>query len=208
MNKSSILCMLVVVSLLLVAMVGCGSKAQTTEDTVQTLTSTEVKSFSKFGFTFEYPKNFSIWVDKLLDEEADENSGIVQVAPAAKEYPLFAVSWVKTWEWGLDGGLEAGFEGINNLDGIGSIVKGDLQQSTKTGHRMLYQAGHPLIYQYYTAAEEESGGKVYGIVGSFYCDKTQRVFSLVTMNSTTNEPSTEKALEDFEEYIESFICHS
>ncbi len=190
----------------LMAMVGCGGSTSTTA-VVDALTSAEVKLFSNHGFSLEYPKNYSIWQDGLLDDGANENSGLVQVAPAEGQLPLFAVTWVNTWQWGLEGGLEAGFDGIENWEGVESIAKGELVQSTKKGHRMLYQVGHPMLYQYYNATTDTVGEIVYGIAGAFYCYSTQRAFGLVTIESTTNTPSTPEALNSFEGYLDSIVCH-
>ena len=207
MTKMRILCVFLFLCLLIVAVTGCDSKAQTSDETVKTLTSTEVKSFSKYGFSFEYPRNFAVWTEGLLGSKPDADSGIVQVAPEEQGAPLFAVSWVKTWQWGLDGGLEAGFEGIRNLDGVDNIEMGEIQDATKTGPRLLYKKGHPLLYRHYTAGTKTEGETVYGIVGSFYCDETRRMFSLVTMSSTTGTPSSEQAFDDFEVYLKSLVCH-
>ena len=207
MMKMKILCMLVLLIITLVVATGCGNSAKTSDNGMQDLTSAEAKQFSKYAFSFEYPRSYSIWTDKLLDTNPNEDSGMVQVAPAEGGFPMFAVSWVKTWEWGLEGGLEAGFEGIGNLEGIERIEMGDIQYVTKTGPRMLYQEGHPMLLRYYTATTETAGETIYGMVGSYYCEDTQRMFSLVTANSTTKTPSSEQAFLDFEKYISTVVCH-
>ena len=144
---------------------------------------------------------------ELLDEEANENSGLVQATPEEGNYPLFAVSWIRTWQWGLEGSLEAGFVGIENWAGIVNITKGNVVETTKTGHRMLYQEGHSMLYQYYTATTETQGEIVYGVVGAFYCPDTQRTFSLVTMQKSTTGSSAQEALAYFEGYVDAFVCH-
>jgi hypothetical protein len=72
---------------------------------------------------------------------------------------------------------------------------------------MLYQEGHRMLYQYYTATTETQGEIVYGIVGAFYCDDTQRAFGLVTMQTTTTTVSSQEALDNFKAYMDYFACH-
>ncbi len=190
----------------LVAMAGCGGTAQTAEVT-DTFSTTETRIFSEYDFSLKYPKSLSVWQEGLLSDEANENSGIVQVAPEEGEFPLFAVSWVKTWQWGLEGGLEAGFEGIQTWKGIENVEKGELVETTKVGRPILYEVGHPMLYQYYTSTTENEGESVYGIVGAFYCNKTQRIFAIVTMNNNATIDSKQEALDNFENYLDSFVCH-
>jgi hypothetical protein len=187
---------------LLTTALGCAGETQTSNHKPNP---TEVRPFSTYGFSFEYPKEFTIWQDGLLDEEADENSGIVQIAPAEGELPLFAVTWVSTWQWGLEGALEAGFAGIENWEGIVSIDKGEVVETTLATRGMLYEMRHRMLYQEYTANTESEDEKVYGVVGGFYCDVTQRAFGLVSMNS--GPISSQEVLDSFEAYLDSFVCH-
>ena len=85
-KKISIKGTVILAGIALMAMVGCGGSTPTTA-VVEALTSAEVKLFSNHGFSFEYPKNYSIWQDGLLDDESNENSGLVQVAPAEGQLP-------------------------------------------------------------------------------------------------------------------------
>ena len=212
MNKVDIILKTIAVILLItfviLSMVGCGGKAQT-DAPAATAQAEEMRTFSKYDFSFQCPKEYLIWQDGLLDDEANEESGLIQVAPEEEKFPLFAVSWIRTWQYGLEGGLEAGFEGVNNWEGIGAVTKGQVVETTKTGHRMLYQHGHRMLYQYYTATTIVQGETVYGIVGAFYCPDTQRAFSVVTMEKTlAGGENQEQALSGFENYIDSFVCHS
>jgi len=205
-KKFSTIGVLLLLSIALLLAVGCGGRAQTSEP-ASAASTIEMRTFSKYNFSFEFPKDFIIWQDGLLNKEPNENSGLVQVAPEEEDFPLFAVSWIRTWQYGLEGGLEAGFEGINNWKGIESVTKGEVVETTKTGRRLLYQEGHRLLYQYYTATTETQGEIVYGIVGAFYCPDTQRTFSLVTMQNSTTGSSSVQAFEEFEKYLDSFVSH-
>ena len=204
MKKMSIMAMLILVSIAPLSLIGCGGGSETS--TASDIPARpEMSTFSKYGFSFEYHEDLLVWQGGLLEDNANENSGTVQVAPEEDGFPLFAVSWVKTWQWGLEGGLKAGFAGIDNWEGIGSVQKGELVETVELGHRMLYQEGHRMLYQYYTATTKTQGEIVYGIVAVFYCDDTQRAFGLVTMQSTT--VSSQKALDNFKDYMGYFACH-
>jgi len=198
--------LLIILGILLVPATGCGSRA-TTDAAAGTASATELTSFSKYDISFQYPKAFDIWEDGLMDDQPNADSGLVQAAPQDADFPLLAVSWIRTWEYGLEGGLEAGFDGVANWAGIQTVTKGQVVETTKTGHRMLYQSGHRMLYQYYTATTETQGQVACGIVGVFYCPDTQRSITIVTMDDCTAGGSSERALQDFEAYLDDFVCH-
>ena len=205
--KIKTLGIIILIGVVLISITGCGSKAQT-ESTAGVASAQEMRTFSKYGFSFQCPKEYLVWQDGLLDEEATEQSGLVQVAPEEDEFPLFAVSWIRTWQYGLEGGLVAGYDGVKNWEGIGTVTRGQIVETSKTGPRMLYQQGHRTLYQYYIALTETQGEVVYGILCTFYCPDTQRAFSLVTMPKTNaGNASQQQALDVFDGYINSFICH-
>ncbi len=204
MKKMSIMAMLILVSIAPLSLIGCGGGTETS--TASNIPARpEMSTFSKYGFSFEYPEDLLVWQGGLLEDNANENSGTVQVAPE-EGFPLFAVSWVKTWQWGLEGGLEAGFAGIANWAGIESVQKGELVETAKSGQRMLYQEGHRMLYRYYTATTKTQGEIVYGIVAAFYCDSAQRAFGLVTMQRTTTTVSSQEVLDNFKDYVDYFAC--
>ena len=205
MKRIGLLALIILTGIALISMAGCGSRAQEPADNSDP-TSADSKSLTKYGFSFDCPDSYLVWTDGLLDEQPTQTSGIVQIAPEVGDFPLYAVSWVNTWEWGLEGGLEAGFEGVQNWEGISNIQKGQIVEGTKKGHRMLYQVGHRMLSQYYTASAMTQGEMVYGMVASFYCDDTKRTFSLVTMNKSA-APSQQQAIADFEAFLDAFVCH-
>jgi len=174
---------------------GCAKKAEP-----EAPTPTEFKTYSKYGFSFEYPKGYSIAEWGLLQSEATDNSGIVQALKG--DYELYQVTWLgmveDTWEVAgdLQTSLEDSFGGIEQTEVVASLDKGELVETTKAGHQMLYQ--------YYTVTYTE-GGKGYGIVGVFYCNKSEKFFQLATIHSAIS--ATQDILEDFQRYLDSFVCH-
>jgi hypothetical protein len=198
--------LLIIASIVLVSAGGCGGGGSS-DPMADTASAAELRSFSEYDFSFQCPKAFLIWEDGLLDDEPSTDSGLVQAAPEDGKLPLIAVSWIRTWEYGLEGGLEAGFEGVENWGTIQTVSKGQIVETTKTGHRMLYQSGHHMLYQYYTATTETQGQVACGIVGAFYCPDTQRAITVVTMGDCPAGASTEAALAEFESLLARFVCH-
>jgi len=205
-RKLSSLGLVLLLCITLISLIGCGGGGHN-DTAAGASTATDVRTFSDYNLLFQHPNNYLVWRDGLLDDDPGESSGLVQVSPEQDDLPLFAISWVRTWQYGLEGGLEAGFEGVENWVGIVSISKGELVKTTKSGHRMLYQEGHRMLYQYFTATTETPNEIIYGIVGAFYCPETQRAFSLVTMQSAPAGTYSQLAVEEFETYVDSIICH-
>ena len=163
---------------------------------------TEFKTYSKYGFSFEYPKKLSITEMGMLESEANENSGIVQAGVENDEVEIYQAAWLtmveSTWEvvGDLHGPIEDGFVGMEASEDIASLDRGELAETNK--------AGHQLLYQYYNATSTE-GDKVYGIVATFYCDGSQKFYQLMTINNTIS--AKQDVFEDFQRYLDSFVCH-
>lgn len=189
MKKISVIGIVIVLSIALMSMVGCAKEAETP-------TPTEFKTFSKYGFSFQYPKEFPVLEGGMLENEANDNSGIVQVGLEGAETELFQVAWVKTVEFPqLEAMLAGPFASMEAEEG--SVTeKGELVETTKAGHRMLYR------YYTFTSAQ---GDKVYGTLGVLMCDKSQKMFLLRTANNTIS--TKQDVLEDFQNYLDSFVCH-
>ena len=204
--KLSSIGLVLLLCLTLVALIGCGGGGDSNAAT-RAASEPESRTFSDYNFSFQFPNEYLIWQDGLLDDDPSESSGLIQVSPDGAELPLFAISWVRTWQYGLEGGLEAGFEALANWEGIGPITKGELVSTTKSGQRMLYQIGHRMVYQYFTATTETPDQIIFGIVGAFYCPETQRAFSLVTMQSAPDGNYSQLAVAEFETYVDSITCH-
>lgn len=151
---------IVVIGIILTALlstIGCAEKA---------VAPAVFKTYSKYGFSFEYPKNFSISEMGFLLNEADDNSGIVQVKVVEnEESELFQTAWMKMMPniiaitpGGLEGYLkdmlEEAFVGMEGAAEGASLERGELVETTKAGHQMFYQ--------YYSITTTE-GDKHYGI---------------------------------------------
>jgi len=172
-----------------------------------TFTQSQFKTYSKYGFSFQYPKTFSDVMEMgMLESEANDSSGMVHVWVENEEVELFQVGWmtispneIESGPGGLEGNLkdslEGGFAVLESSEEIASVEKGELIEAAK--------AGHLVFYQYYTTTSTE-GDKMYGVSSCFYCDTSLRLFSLLTMNNTTS--TEEDGLGDFQNYLDSFVC--
>lgn len=192
-EKTSIIVIgiLIFVSTALMSMIDCGKETETPMPT-------EFRIFSKYGFSFEYPKDFRVSEEGLWENEANDNSGIVQVE-AQEEDKLFRVEWEKTFEPDLEFNLAVWLLRIERFEEIVSFTRSQFQvvETTKAGHKMLSQL---------VLATFSDGDRVCGVVGVFYCDKSQKMFTLSTASHTI---SANGAIirKDFKNYLDSFVCH-
>ena len=197
--KATKLSPVILIALVLLVASACGGGGA---PATPTPTPTEFKTYSKYGLSFEYPKRFSVTEMGVLENEASDNSGIVQVGIENDEVQIFQTMWIQivqaTWEIAgdLEMMLDGGFEALETAEGTVGVVRGELVDTTKAGHQMLYQ--------YYTCTIT-GGERLYGIQALFYCDESQKVFQLLTINNTIS--ATQDVLQDFENYLDSFVCH-
>jgi len=151
------------------------------------------RSYSKYGFTFQYPKGMSISEEGMLESTATSSSGIVLGELSNDEDEVITVGWLSAVIApdleDLKDSLNAGFE---NMEAEGTPVDiGQLVTSAK--------AGHTMIYQYFNATIE--GETYYGIGGVWYCDTNDRFYMLFLMYSEQDP------LPKFQQYLDAFICH-
>jgi len=154
------------------------------------------ETYSEYGFSFQYPGECTVAEIGLLLNLPNEYSGAVEVGMKNEGGKLFEVVWMKKSPHSLEGALETGFAIMETKEGIASVDRGELVEADKAGHRMLCQ--------YYTATSAE-GDKSYGIAAVLYCDRTQNLYSLVTMNNDIS--ARHDVLQDFRNYLDSFVCH-
>lgn len=189
-KKTSIIGILILVGIVLVSLIDC-SKEKEKSATL------DFRTFSKYGFSFKYLKDFRIWETGMLEEKANNNSGLVQALAENEEIKIFQVDWIKSLPHNLEEYfLEYFLKLIEKDEETVSVERGELE--------LTYQAGHKMLYQYYATTDTE-GNKAYGIVGILYCYKSQKIFTLMTMNNTIS--TRQDVLEDFRHYLDSFACH-
>ena len=179
---------IVFVSTALILMSGCGEQETTRQG---------YKTYSKYGFSFEYPRGYSITEMGGFESEATDASGMVQAFKG--DYEGYQVVWLAMIEsmWELGGDLQTLLEdSFVGIEYTARVDRGELVETTKVGH--------PILYQYYTLTYTD-GSHSFGVVASFYCDRIERVFLLITMHSVIWQK--QDILEDFQRYLDSFVCH-
>lgn len=180
---------LVLICTALISIVGC-AKEETAREGYET--------YSRYGFSFEYPRSFLLFEQGVLESQANDTSGLVSAGVENEETNLIYVWWMKAQEWmvDLETGIEDGFLSMEDFEDVVSVERGELVETTKAGHRMLYR--------YYSVTFTD-GVKVFGIYGEWYCDKDQKIYDLYTMNSTIS--NKEDVLKDYQSYLDYFVCH-
>jgi len=163
----------------------------------------EYKTYSKYGFSFQYPKEMTMIEKGLLESTATDNSGIVlgQLRPEGLVERIdehIVAGWLKSATApDLEISLKDAFDALAKSKvppyNITSLEKGKLVETTKTGHRMMYQ--------YYTTTLFVAVRVQYGIYGVWYCDTNQRLYhlNLVWIG--------EDILPEFQRCLDSFVCH-
>lgn len=184
---------LFLLAVLLTLAVGCADEAETP---TLSPTPTQYDTFSKHGFSFEYPKEMSLSEQPSMGTTVDENSGIVLGEKENKESEFLTAGWQgipepADIESTLIGGVAGGLAALEAGEGVEEVVRGEQVEATKSGHKVLYQS--------FTV---KGGGEVMrGVAGVWYCDESDRLFSLIMLYSG------EDALALFQRYLDSFVCH-
>ena len=149
------------------------------------LAPTLYNTYSKYGFSFEYPKGM------VISESATSSSGQVSGQLFAEDSTEgVVVKWLAIFlapylEFTLNDEMEHLEAGGYDVD------RGQIVTSTKAGHEMMYQ--------YFTATSEVE--TAYGIFGVWYCDINDRLYELCFMSSESD------VLSKFQQYLDSFVCH-
>lgn len=163
---------------------------------------TATNIYSKYGFSFEYPEESTVTEKGLIENEADENSGIVTIQFGGDEARMFSVSWMLLAPpelarpgYKMEDRLEGAFESMEGSQVFASLDRGELVETHRDGNRMLYQ--------YFTATGDD-GQQGHGILAGFYCLESRKLFSFSTFNTAVS--TKQDILRDFETYLDSFVC--
>ncbi len=158
-------------------------------------------TYSKYGVSFKYPSGMKLSEEGFPMGIPTEHKGLIsgEIYPG-EDCHLLRISWLElASEEGkgkefLETGLGAGYELIKGLvNGSTNFIKKDKIEIIINGHK--------LLYQFYEGQVKDLS--VYGILGSWYCDKSKRAF---TLNVGYNK--REEVLPLFERYTASFTCHT
>lgn len=181
---------------------GCGG-GEEAED------ATDYRTYSRFGFSFDYHKSLSITESGILSSQANEVSGqAIALRETAETVELYSVGWMEfrpdIWEeldidqqkQALRAELESALMGFV-WAGLTDLQTGEIKETTKEGHLMLYHS--------FSVLDPEEGEEYYGAIGALYCDKNQKEFMIATLDST--HAGEQSALGTFMTFLDSFVCH-
>lgn len=187
MKKTTILAISLMISILITNYVGTGCGNNNDES----------KAFSKYGFSFEYPENFSISRDEVTD------AGLVRIEidNMPSKYGEVEAFQIVCGNYDendpapdLDEYLYLYVEGMHEL---GICTEGPKMATFLLGHEVPYR----LYTLQYTDEEEE----FYHVVAAFYCDVNNRLFSIIYVSEAANDWLD--AIDGFMPFLDNFICH-
>lgn len=162
------------------------------------VTPKEHETYSRYGFTFEYPKSMSFSEQGLLESTATDGSGMVLGILENGDIEIVMIGWITmVMEPDLEGALAGALEGVKT-DGVTDVSIGQLVTSAK--------AGYTLRYQYFNITVEDttifgfavSHKTLYGIWGVWYNDTSDRFYQLGFLFSEQD------VLPKFQQYLDSF----
>jgi len=167
----------------------------------------ELQTYSGHGFSFKYPKTFGVDGDETIGGKGgfvvmvsrdDFSTGESQSFMVAGGHPAYEVT-------DLNQDLEYY---LNAMEQTKAQVNGEYLWSPPIE---IIHSGHPVIYKCYTYTWPGVFGDrtytYYGVVATFFCDKSDRTFILQTEDTDNVTHSWAEAWEDFTIYLDSFDCH-
>lgn len=173
------------------AIAGCVGQGGVTVDRSELPTA----AYSKYDFSFEYPKGMQFLEVGQLEDFANDDSGIVsgKLELTDGTVEIITISWVNgelLESINLEQRVEKALNRMRKAEGVISVVGGDLAETSKDGYRMLYQN--------YTI--EVIGSKANGIYGVWFSDGSQRFYQMDISYS-----GQEDVLTLYRKYLNSFV---
>jgi tetrahydromethanopterin S-methyltransferase subunit G len=148
--------------------------------------------YEKYGFSLSYPSEMAISEWGYLGDKANEDSGLITLENE-KGTKVVTITWINIAPpLQLEDDFNAAKEDLREIEGITDITNGNIVETTKLGHRMLYQ---PITYKYDRLI-------VYMIYDMWYCDQSQKLYFLSV--ETYDEEVTNSL---FNECLNFFTCH-
>jgi len=184
--------------------------------------------FSDYGLTFLYPDDLNLWRVPINDDgsviidgsgtiseqsgNVGWNSGNIDFDRGDREgyYQETTVIWVTK---------DAEPEPTEILDlyytmvEVTARVRGRTVEMVKGSTASLMHKGHQATYQYlnYTSLDpgETEPWPIYGIVGGFYCDRTERAIAIYYLDIFDFDPvyNADEILNSLRFYLGSIKCH-
>ena len=152
--------------------------------------------YSKYGFSFEYPSGMTYEENGLWwNGSASEASGMVQALDVLGSSG-FGVIWDST---------ESDEEFETYIDSFFDVLKSFGDDVYSMGSRLsLSKDGHEVVYQFFNLGER---GKEYsGVIGSWYCEESNRVYLLFTLDSIEST-TQDKIFSAFQRQLDFISVH-
>ncbi|UCG83587.1 MAG: hypothetical protein JSW38_01855 [Dehalococcoidia bacterium] len=175
-----------IVSILIISCVvtGCGNN------------SGESNTFSKYGFSFEYPENFSLTRDEV-------DRGVIYIEIDKIPANVGEAEYFQIMCGDIDENVPAPdpyeflYSTAENLHELGTRTEGP---KTATAH-----LGHQVPYQLYTLQYDFEVEEEYHVSAAFYCDMNNRLFVILFSSEAANDWAG--ATDAFTSFLYSFACH-
>ena len=147
-------------------------------------------TYSNYGFSFQYPKTWTITEHGLFDSTADSNSGLVTAQSTTSQNDLVLVGWnhsVNTIDPSTV--LTPAINGFQKGSGGTNLVIGQQGTTTTT-------AGYSVLYQPFSITV--SGNNINAVWSAWYSTHGQRLYQLSVVTSGQD------AMTSFNTYLSSF----
>jgi hypothetical protein len=177
------------------------------------------KTYSNFGFSFEYPADMELHEEGILSAEANEESGAVY---CEKQELIIIVKWMRMEKVDTSDLIKGTNNYLADMDAeVGVTV-------FKTGHGIRQHIGHSLVEQLFAAVKRPIGSSdMLGSIGSWWCDESGRMFRVIVLvpeqelsvtrtiygdgtivdSVDAPKPSKDPSWKAYEAVIKSFRCH-
>ncbi len=147
-------------------------------------------TYSNYGFSFQYPKTWTISEHGLLDNAANSYSGIVTAQSTTSKNDLLLVGWTQSYN-AIDPAtvLSPAISGFQRGLGGTSLVMGQQGTTTTT-------AGYSVPYQPFSITV--SGAQVNAVWSAWYSTHGARLYQLSVVTSGQD------AISPFNAYLSTF----
>jgi hypothetical protein len=197
----------IMVSVLLVSLfTGCMTQTPL-EPTPAPEATTEMITYSKWGFTLEYPDELQyVLLERgFNDEEANVNSGGILLTATVDEL-YYKLTWAKLDKLSYDyfGEKEICLINIERISFIEStperiFTPGEVKEDKKEGHYLIYQYNH--------LSAPNIDKERYSIAACFICDHLDEYTIFTIDTAGTHNSTKEEAFELYQSFIDSLKCH-
>lgn len=164
----------------------------------------ELATYSRHGFEVRYPSDHVVHEGPLEGAPADADHGQVTISDPhdAEGASVIGVAWrrVDGSKVETDGAIERGVDGA-----LAGAERADELAITRRGSLQVLDRGDGrLAYRSFSGRPPTDDDTVFGVAGTFYCPRSERLFVLVAAGSHWRSESS--ALRAFQRYFAPLRC--